>query len=150
MTSSSWMITRIGLFYSDDERPPSYFQLDLEQPKVGRVLRFDSLSKIISAGMRLSWVSGREALIDVTHVQVLQEHLGDVAEWSKGSSFDRVKLLLTPNGDGTRCFGAPGNVLSPKLAGVHVRATLLVVESEEVAHEALGRLRAITVREKEG
>lgn len=63
-------MTRIGLFYSDDKRPPSYFQLDLEQPKVGRVLRFDSLSKIISVGMRLSWVSGRKAPIDVIRVKV--------------------------------------------------------------------------------
>lgn len=32
----------------------SYFSLDTD----GRVLRFDSLSKIISAGFRLGWVSG--------------------------------------------------------------------------------------------
>jgi len=63
-------MTRIGLYYSDDERPPSYFQLDLERPKVGRVLRFDSLSKIISAGMRLSWAFGRKAPLDVIYVQV--------------------------------------------------------------------------------
>lgn len=36
------------LYYSDDERPPSYFQLELELPEVGRVLRFDNFLEIIS------------------------------------------------------------------------------------------------------
>ncbi|KIJ67145.1 hypothetical protein HYDPIDRAFT_109163, partial [Hydnomerulius pinastri MD-312] len=40
------------IYYSDDERPPPYFQCELEQPEVGRVLHLDSFSKIISAGMR--------------------------------------------------------------------------------------------------
>jgi len=38
----------------------------------GRVLRFDSFSKVISAGMRLGWVSGPRYLINriVLHSQV--------------------------------------------------------------------------------
>jgi kynurenine/2-aminoadipate aminotransferase len=43
-----------------DEKIPSYFSMDVD----GRVLRFDSLSKILSAGARLGWVSGPKALID--------------------------------------------------------------------------------------
>lgn len=58
------------LYYSDEERPPSYFQLELELPEVGRVLRFDSFSTIISAGMRFGWASGPKALIDAINVQV--------------------------------------------------------------------------------
>lgn len=30
----------------------------------GRVLRFDSLSKVLSAGMRIGWVTGHPALIE--------------------------------------------------------------------------------------
>ena len=43
-----------------DGKIPSYFSMDVD----GRVLRFDSLSKILSAGARLGWVSGPKALID--------------------------------------------------------------------------------------
>ncbi len=42
------------------DKIPSYFSMDVD----GRVLRFDSLSKILSAGARLGWVSGPKPLID--------------------------------------------------------------------------------------
>ncbi|EIN10079.1 PLP-dependent transferase [Punctularia strigosozonata HHB-11173 SS5] len=51
------------LYYGPEPRPPSYFSLEAEQPEVGRVLRFDSLSKILSSGMRIGFVSGPAALI---------------------------------------------------------------------------------------
>ncbi|RUS23454.1 pyridoxal phosphate-dependent transferase [Endogone sp. FLAS-F59071] len=41
-------------------RIPSYFSFDVD----GRVLRFDSISKILSGGMRIGWVSGPKALLD--------------------------------------------------------------------------------------
>lgn len=41
-------------------RLPSYARLD----RSGRVLRFDSLSKVLSAGMRLGWVSGPRPLLE--------------------------------------------------------------------------------------
>ncbi|KIJ60401.1 hypothetical protein HYDPIDRAFT_190072 [Hydnomerulius pinastri MD-312] len=63
------------MYYSDDERPPSYFQLELEQPEVGRVLRFDSFSKIISAGMRFGFASGPKAIIDAIDVQTGSSNL---------------------------------------------------------------------------
>lgn len=53
------------LYFGKAERPPSYFKLELEQPEVGRVLRFDSLSKILSAGMRIGFVSGPKPILDV-------------------------------------------------------------------------------------
>lgn len=52
------------LYYGKAERPPSYFKLELEQPEVGRVIRFDSLSKILSAGMRVGFASGPKPILD--------------------------------------------------------------------------------------
>jgi len=63
------------LYYRDDERPPSYFQLELELPEVGRVLRLDSLSKIISPGMRFGWASGPKVIIDAIIVQTSSSNL---------------------------------------------------------------------------
>lgn len=51
------------LYYGDAARVPSYFTLELEQPEVGRVLRFDSLSKILSSGIRIGFLCGPEALM---------------------------------------------------------------------------------------
>ncbi|GBE87948.1 Aminotransferase tdiD [Sparassis crispa] len=51
------------LYFGSAERCPSYFKLELEQPEVGRVLRFDSLSKILSSGLRIGFVSGPEPLL---------------------------------------------------------------------------------------
>ncbi|KAH7921589.1 PLP-dependent transferase [Leucogyrophana mollusca] len=52
------------LYFGKAERPPSYFQLELDEPEVGRVLRFDSLSKILSAGMRIGFASGPKPFLD--------------------------------------------------------------------------------------
>jgi tryptophan aminotransferase len=52
------------LYYGDAARYPSYFALELEEPEVGRVLRFDSLSKILSAGIRIGFASGPAPLIN--------------------------------------------------------------------------------------
>ncbi|KIM80393.1 hypothetical protein PILCRDRAFT_97962 [Piloderma croceum F 1598] len=51
------------LYYGKATRPPSYFTLELDEPEVGRVLRFDSLSKILSAGIRIGFTSGPEPLV---------------------------------------------------------------------------------------
>jgi aspartate/methionine/tyrosine aminotransferase len=52
------------LYYGKEPRYPSYFALErTELPQVGRVLRFDSFSKILSAGMRIGFASGPEALL---------------------------------------------------------------------------------------
>ena len=52
------------LYYGQATRYPSYFELELQEPEVGRVLRFDSLSKILSAGMRIGFASGPEPLLN--------------------------------------------------------------------------------------
>ena len=55
-------------FEEKNNRPPSFFSLDTE----GRVVRFDSLSKVLSSGIRLGFVTGPKPLIDtiVLHMQV--------------------------------------------------------------------------------
>ncbi|KAJ3036715.1 hypothetical protein HDV00_002427 [Rhizophlyctis rosea] len=53
-------------------RTPSYFSFDDDR----RVLRFDSLSKILSAGVRIGWVTGPAPLVDriVLHGQATNLH----------------------------------------------------------------------------
>lgn len=53
------------LYYGEQERSPSYFKLETEDGHpVGQVVRFDSLSKILSAGLRLGFVSGPSRVVD--------------------------------------------------------------------------------------
>ncbi|KAE9406202.1 PLP-dependent transferase [Gymnopus androsaceus JB14] len=62
------------LYYGQATRAPSYFALEATEPfssadgsktitEVGRVLRFDSFSKILSAGLRIGFATGPEALL---------------------------------------------------------------------------------------
>jgi tryptophan aminotransferase len=59
---------------TDAACPPSYFRLDAENPDepAGRVVRFDSLSKVLSAGMRLGFVSGPVSIINMIDLEVSQ------------------------------------------------------------------------------
>lgn len=41
----------------------------------GRVLRFDSLSKILSAGLRLGWVTGPKELVDRINMHTMVTNL---------------------------------------------------------------------------
>lgn len=52
------------LYYGTRPRPTSYYALELVQPEVGRVIRFDSFSKVFSAGMRIDFISGPVPLLD--------------------------------------------------------------------------------------
>jgi DNA-binding transcriptional MocR family regulator len=52
------------LYYGTAPRTPSYFSLEKDVlPETGRVLRFDSFSKILSAGLRLGFASGPETIL---------------------------------------------------------------------------------------
>ena len=53
-------------------RYPSYFALEVQEPEVGHVLRFDSFSKILSAGLRIGFASGPEALLNAIDGYVRQ------------------------------------------------------------------------------
>ena len=53
------------------DKVPSYFSMDVD----GRVLRFDSMSKILSSGLRVGWATGPAELINVMNLvtQVTRE-----------------------------------------------------------------------------
>ncbi|KIJ51492.1 hypothetical protein M422DRAFT_224146 [Sphaerobolus stellatus SS14] len=52
------------LYFGSNSRPPSYFALEAQLGgTVGNVLRFDSVSKILSAGIRVGFVTGPEPLL---------------------------------------------------------------------------------------
>merc|ERR1719220_1152558 len=57
------------LQFTNGNRVPSFYSMDVE----GRVLRFDSFSKILSSGLRLGLVTGPPTLIDRInlHMQVI-------------------------------------------------------------------------------
>jgi tryptophan aminotransferase len=54
------------MYFGTRPRIPSYFALEAQtgDRSVGRVLRFDSFSKIISAGIRIGFVTGPTVLVD--------------------------------------------------------------------------------------
>ncbi|KAG2185002.1 hypothetical protein INT43_000915 [Umbelopsis isabellina] len=54
-----------------DPRVPSFLSMDVD----GRVLRFDSLSKILSAGLRLGWVTGPKELVDRINMHTMVTNL---------------------------------------------------------------------------
>ncbi|KAF9446159.1 PLP-dependent transferase [Macrolepiota fuliginosa MF-IS2] len=52
------------LYYGTAPRVPSYFSLEKDLlPEVGRVLRFDSFSKVLSAGIRVGFASGPDGIL---------------------------------------------------------------------------------------
>jgi len=63
------------LYFGKAARPPSYFRLELDEPEVGRVIRFDSFSKILSAGMRIGFASGPKPIIDVINLHTATANL---------------------------------------------------------------------------
>ncbi|QRW03778.1 aminotransferase class I and II protein [Ceratobasidium sp. AG-Ba] len=53
------------LYFGERPRPPSYFHLEAQDGgPVGMVLRYDSLSKILSSGLRIGFVSGPSYVLD--------------------------------------------------------------------------------------
>lgn len=54
-----------------DEPVPSFVSMDTE----GRVLRFDSLSKVLSSGMRVGWVTGPKPLIQNIELHIQSSYL---------------------------------------------------------------------------
>lgn len=54
-----------------DGKPVSFLSLDVE----GRVLRFDSLSKVLASGLRLGWVTGPKQLINNIELHIQSAYL---------------------------------------------------------------------------
>ena len=59
------------------ERGKCYFSLEAETPElgVGRVVRFDSFSKILSAGLRLGFVTGPKEVLDAIDLDTSSRNL---------------------------------------------------------------------------
>jgi tryptophan aminotransferase len=69
------------IYYGDKPKPPSYFSLENEVlGEVGRVLRFDSFSKVMAAGFRLGWLTGPAPILDK-----IEAHVSGQWRYSKGS-----------------------------------------------------------------
>lgn len=60
------------------ERTPSFLSLDTD----GRVIRFDSLSKVLSSGIRLGYVTGPRELVEpiTYHMQVSVLHASSLSQ----------------------------------------------------------------------
>lgn len=71
------------LYFGDAPRADSYLKLELQEPEVGRVIRFDSMSKVLSAGLRIGFVSGPQPIITA-----IVRH--SAASYSQISSFTQV------------------------------------------------------------
>ncbi|KAI0749805.1 PLP-dependent transferase [Daedaleopsis nitida] len=63
------------LYFGSAPRPPSYFALEREQPAVGRVIRFDSLSKVLSSGMRVGFLSAPQVIVDAVVMHTMNSNL---------------------------------------------------------------------------
>ncbi|KZT42180.1 PLP-dependent transferase [Sistotremastrum suecicum HHB10207 ss-3] len=65
------------LYYGQAARPPSYFTLESYERSApaGRVIRFDSLSKIISSGFRLGFVTGPLKILKCIDMQTAISNL---------------------------------------------------------------------------
>ena len=77
------------LYYGRSPRSASYFTLELQEPQVGRVLRFDSMSKILSAGIRIGFASGPEAILTA-----MDRHVRRLVSSQR-------RILISPRSDAT-------------------------------------------------
>ncbi|CEG62785.1 hypothetical protein RMATCC62417_00061 [Rhizopus microsporus] len=82
----------------DEKRTPSYLSMDVD----GRVLRCDSMSKILSSGLRIGWVTGPQPLIERINMHTMVTNLQPsgvsqvvayqlLAKWGHKGFFDHVK-----------------------------------------------------------
>jgi len=84
------------LYYGDGPRIPSYFTLEARTGEVGHVLRFDSFSKVFSAGIRFGFATGPTVLLNAIDMHTATSNL-------QASSFVQsivVTLLQTWGFDG--------------------------------------------------
>ena len=58
------------LYFGKAARPRSYFSLECELPEIGRVIRFDSVSKILSSGIRIGFICAPEPILDRINMHV--------------------------------------------------------------------------------
>lgn len=64
------------LHYDRKNQAPSYFALEKSQGgQIGRIVRFDSLSKILSSGIRLGFVTGPTRIIEIINLHTSNTNL---------------------------------------------------------------------------
>ncbi|KAF5347469.1 hypothetical protein D9758_015053 [Tetrapyrgos nigripes] len=87
------------LYYGPADRPPSYFALEATertengQCEVGRVVRFDSLTMILSTGISIGWASGPEELL----ARIERHPIGLIkALWLKHLVLSDVSVIRFP------------------------------------------------------
>ncbi|RCH85795.1 hypothetical protein CU098_003180 [Rhizopus stolonifer] len=84
----------------DKQRTPSYLSLDVD----GRVLRCDSMSKILSSGLRIGWATGPKVLIERINMHTMVTNLqpsgvpqamiyGLLEKWGYEGFFDHVSRV---------------------------------------------------------
>ncbi|THH16877.1 hypothetical protein EW146_g3850 [Bondarzewia mesenterica] len=159
------------LYFGAGPRIPSYFTLEAQTGSVGHVLRFDSFSKILSAGIRIGFVTGPQVLVAAIDVHkrdvfeaAMRRHLDGLAEWSTphAGMFFWFKLLLSddPNVEANSSdlisnqaleggvLALPGTVFIPNGAKTaHIRAAFSLLDEKDV-DEALRRLRLVILKER--
>ena len=88
------------LHHHAGERTPSFLSMDVD----GRVLRFDSFSKLLSSGLRLGWATGPPPLIERInlHTQAANLHTCSLSQSLIAGLFD--KWAARHGGDSARGF----------------------------------------------
>ncbi|KIJ46909.1 hypothetical protein M422DRAFT_164756, partial [Sphaerobolus stellatus SS14] len=86
------------IYYGPSPKPGSYFELEKRiQGTLGYVLRFDSFSKVISAGIRLGWITGPMRVL-----QAIELH--SVSSTVQPTSIGQAMLLKLVNHWGMQGF----------------------------------------------
>ena len=85
----------------NNTRVQSFYSIDDNAENGGRVIRFDSFSKLISSGLRIGFVTGPTELIEriELHSQSTTLHTSGISQSIVASYFDYLKSWST-NGDG--------------------------------------------------
>lgn len=64
------------LHFNRATQSPSYFELEVQNGGTpGRVVRFDTFSKIISSGMRLGFVTAAKEIVDIIDLDTANSNL---------------------------------------------------------------------------
>ena len=82
--------------FDDSNRVESFYSIDGKSLDGGRVIRFDSLSKLLSSGIRIGFVTGPSELIEriELHSQSTTLHTSGISQSIVASYFDYLKTLV--------------------------------------------------------
>jgi len=112
------------MYFGTRPRIPSYFALEAQtgDRTVGRVLRFDSFSKIISAGIRIGFVTGPTPLLDAIDIHTATAN-------QQSSSFSQAVVLTL-----LRAWGRDGFLAHTRKVADFYRAKRDVFEAAMQRH----------------